>query len=488
MTSAAGDAARSFSLSPATGDAPDGTIHVTVSLDQPRQTFEGVGGALTQASAHALLQISSEKRHQVLMDYFSPGGAAFTLNRTHIASCDFSTYSYTYAEDADPSLAGFSIDVDNANGHLDLIKDALAIPGASFRLMASPWTAPPWMKDNGQYFDSHERRGGTLREEMQPVFAEYVARYLKAYRAEGVDIWMLTTLNEPHGNNGSWESMEMSPAQQAAYVQQLKDAIQRHDVDAKILVYDQNRAGVREFAGPILRDPAAAAAVHGTAVHWYDSTFRIYEDELEKHHADFPDKPIFQTEGCIDNVYGKDLPYTGPDAPSPWWKDDGWYWRKVATDWGWEHLPDPHTDHPPYAAAFRYARDIVGGMAHWVAGWTDWNIVLDRRGGPNHVGNFCLAPVLVDGPADEVYYTPLFFILKQVSRTSRPGATVYGVRPSQPVDGLWVTALENPDGSRVVHLFNESETPRRCRVAFGGSSADVTVPAASIVTAVLSGG
>lgn len=483
LTSAAGDNLRAVTVersqTPLSVEQPAVVVH----LDQKRQTLYGIGGALTQASAAALLELSPQRRAEILEAYFSPEGAAYSLNRTHIASCDFSTESYTYAPNPDPALENFSIAADRRNGHLDLIRDAQAVPGASFRLIASPWTAPPWMKDNNRFFDPDQNRGGTLLDAHLQTFSDYFVKYLKAYQAEGIDIWALTPVNEPHGNNGTWESMEMTPEQQRALVGVLRSTLDQNGFDTRILIYDQNRVGMQEYAAPILGDPAGYAQTFGTAVHWYDSTFRVYEDELDAFHAAFPERPILQIEGCVDNVFGKDAD-RGPQAALPWWQDDGWYWRKEATDWGWDWLDNPEDDHPPYAPAFRYARDIVGGLAHWLAGWTDWNIVLDKRGGPNHVGNFCLAPILVDGPTDTVYYTPLFFIMKQISRSTRPGAVVFATTIHH-ADGVWATALENPDGQRVVHLFNETAADLSVQLAVGEEVFAVHSPKASLMTLML---
>ena len=478
VTSAAGDRLAALPVSSASS-LDDGAARVVVHLDQPRQRLHGVGGSLTQASASALSRITPHKRQEVLRSLFSPARAAYSLVRTHIGSCDFSTHSYVYVEDSDPNLSSFSVSADADNGLLDLIHDAQAVAGAAFRIIASPWTAPPWMKDNARLFEPEARRGGTLLPEHHDTFARYVSAYVSAYAERGIPIWAVTPVNEPHGNQGTWESMEMSPQQQAAYVQVLGRTLQADGHDVEILIYDQNRAGVVDFAAPILTDQHAVPWVFGTAVHWYDSTFRVYEDQLEALHALAPDRPIIQSEGCIDNVFGKGQD-RGPDAPTPWWRDDGWYWRKEATDWGWDWLDDTR-DHPPYAPAFRYARDLVGCFAHHVTGWVDWNVVLDRHGGPNHVGNFCLAPILVDAETDFVYYTPLHSILEQVSRYTRPGAVVRHTE----VHGapqLWASAHVNPDGCHVVHLFNESEHDVPCHVALGNESFGITLPTASIVT------
>lgn len=480
VTSAHGEAQRVVASPPLAHSSPP-AVSLRVDPSRPRQTILGIGSSLTQASAVALSTLAPTRRRQVLVRAFGAEGAGFSLARTHIGSCDFSTSSYTYIQDDDPNLSSFSLDVDRRNGHLDLLRDATTTPGAALRLIASPWTAPPWMKDNGRFYEPEARRGGRLLPQHRETFARFTARYCEEMAKEGLPIWALTPVNEPHGNQGTWESMEMSPDEQAAYVATLGAELQRRGLAQKILVYDQNRKGMQEFANGVFSNPAASPHAWGTAVHWYDSTFRVYEDELDALHQAWPDRPIVQTEGCIDNVYSYGE-YKGPGAPTPWWRDDAWYWRKVATDWGWDWAPNPEVDHPKYAAAFRYARDLVGGLAHWLAGWVDWNLVLQRNGGPNHVENFCVAPILVDG--EEVYETPLFHILAQVSRFTRPGAVVQTLDGALP-PGLWAVALRNPDGTRVVHLFNETSASINVGVSWEGTEERVECAAAALVTAVL---
>lgn len=474
LTSAAGSAAV-----PVRAGAADCDVVVTVRADRERQTLFGIGGALTQASAAALAGLSPARRAEVIAALFGADGARYSLCRTPVASCDFSTSSYSYAPQR---LADFTVEEDERNGLLPLIRDARAAPGASFRLIGSPWTAPPWMKDNGKYFDPAERRGGRLLPEHEPAYAEYIARYVEAYAAQGAPVWAVTPVNEPHGNQGTWESMEMSAEDQRRFVPLLGRALRERGLDAKILVYDQNRKAVVEYAGTVLSDAAARAAAFGTAVHWYDSTFRVFEEELDRLHAAFPAHPILHTEGCIDAVY-RPHETRGPGAPTPWWQDDGWYWRAEAKDWGWDWAPNPEVDHPPYVPAFRYARDLVVGMAHWLAGWVDWNVVLDRHGGPNHVGNYCLAPVLVDAATDAVHYTPLYHLLRQVSRVTRPGAVVLETEGAADPRAV---AVRNPDGSTVVHLFNESAGDQVVCVALGSRRWLVDSPAASLLTVRLS--
>lgn len=164
------------------------------------------------------------------------------------------------------------------------------------------------------------------------------------------------------------------------------------------------------------RDAASSKYYAGTAIIWYASTFEVFPDALQYAHNKAPGKHLIQTEACVD-------------AEVPQWQNDAWYWSREATDWGWDWAPekDKHL-HPKYAPVNRYAGDIIGCLNNWVDGWIDWNMVLDRQGGPNWFKNWCIAPVIVDPEADEVYFTPIYYTLAHFSKYIRPGAVRIGLK------------------------------------------------------------
>jgi glucosylceramidase len=435
----------------------------------PGQRFQeiiGFGGSFTEASADVLGSLGEEKRGEVLRAYFSPEEAAYSLTRTHMGSCDFSLSNYTYANiPGDRELSDFSIDEDRGD-LIPLIKDAAAIEGADFRLVASAWTAPPWMKDNGEW------NGGSLLPEYYDTWALYFCKYIEAYEREGIPIWAVTTLNEPLGNADQWESMIFTPGQMGRFVKEnLGPKFAGKGIGARILIYDQNRDHLGEWADAILGDPEAAQYVWGTAVHWYSSTIEWYPEELTGVQERFPGKRLLHTEGCIDSEV-------------PVWKEDDWYWRPEATDWGFQWAaPENRHLHPKYVPVYRYARDIIGGLNSWLTGWIDWNIVLDDRGGPNHAENWCIAPVIARPGTGEVYYTPLYHVMRHFSRYIRPGAVRIGV--DSPVESLMVTALENPDGSIVVQILNQSDSEEQFALELEGRSAEISIPASALQTVII---
>jgi glucosylceramidase len=443
--------------------------HLPVIRLDPETRFQeiaGFGGSFTESSAHVLSGLSKEKRDEVLRAYFSPEEAAYSLTRTHMGSCDFSLSNYTYANTpGDIDLSDFSIEEDRGD-LIPLIRDAAAVEGADFRIVASPWTAPPWMKDNDAW------NGGALLPRYYDTWALFFCKYIRAYESEGIPIWAVTPVNEPLGNDAQWESMIFTPGQMDRFVKDdLGPAFAEEGIDARILIYDQNKGGAEEWAHTILGDPNAAEYVWGTAVHWYGSTYDWYPDELTRIHERFPDKALLHTEGCIDSEV-------------PVWGDDDWYWRAEATDWGytWAAEEDRHL-HPKYVPVYRYARDIIGSLNSWLAGWIDWNIVLDDRGGPNHAENWCIAPVIARPLTDEVYYTPIYYAMRHFSRYMRPGAVRIGIDCG--ASGLMATAVENPDGSIVVAILNQGDREERFALELDGRFAEIAIPGGALQTIII---
>lgn len=411
----------------------------SITLDQAKemQTITGFGGAFTESSAFLLNQLSKENRDRILKAYFSKEGARYSLTRTHMNSCDFSLNNYSYTPvPGDKNLEHFSIEEDK-DDLIPMIKDAMAISEDGFKLFASPWTAAPWMKDNNKWV------GGKLLPEYYDTWALFFSKYVDAYNAEGIDIWGFTVENEPHGNGENWESMHYSPEEMTHFVQHFLGPKLEADGkgDLVILGYDQNREGIREWVDVMYKDEASSKYYDGTAVHWYESTYDYFPTELQYAHEKAPDKYLIQTEACVD-------------AEVPVWQDDKWYWKKEATDWGYDwREPAKKYLHPKYAPANRYARDIIGCLNNWVDGWVDWNMVLDTKGGPNWANNWCIAPVIVDPEKDKVYFTPLYYIMAHFSKFIRPGAVIIDAQNTD--DDLMVAAAKNPDNSIVVVVFNE---------------------------------
>jgi len=445
----------------------DDKVIITLKPEQTLQTISGFGGAFTESSAYLLNKLSKKNRDTILQAYFSKEGANYSLTRTHMNSCDFSLTNYSYSPvEGDKNLEHFTIEEDK-DDLIPMIKDALAISEDGFNIFASPWTAAPWMKDNNHWV------GGKLLPEYYDTWALFFSKYLDAYKAEGIDIWGFTVENEPHGNGNNWESMHYSPKEMTDFVEHhLGPKLEADGYGDKIILgYDQNRAGLKEWVDEMFRDEASSKYFDGTAIHWYESTYDYFPEALQYAHNKAPNKYLIETEGCIDSQV-------------PVWKDDAWYWKKEATDWGWDWASeeDKHL-HPKYAPVNRYARDIIGCLNNWVDGWVDWNMVLDRQGGPNWFKNWCIAPVIVDPDADAIYFTPLYYTMAHFSKYIRPNAKVIALDNTD--KDLMVTAAKNPDGSIAVVLFNEGDVAKSFKVVLGEQSFDVKINKQAIQTVLI---
>jgi len=489
-----------------------------------KQTMTGVGTSFTESSAFVLAHLDKQDRQHVMNNIYGQDGANFSLARTHIGATDFAVKGkYSYAETANdlelkhftiaPDKAGFSNQKypnikDVSYDLLPMIQEANEIKKRQgdepINIIASAWTAPPWMKDIEDYYQrgteatGMEGTGGELKPEFVGTYAEYLIKYLNAYKQEGVDIWGLTPINEPNGNSGQWESMHFSPETQKQFItKHLGPQLHNSDyTDIRLLIYDQNRDHMEEWADTILSDKEASQYVYGTAVHWYESTERVYDDILDKVHNKYPSFDIINTEATIDDL-GKPASGGVLDVDKfqekSWFNNDEFWWNKNATDWAYTATWAPHSeDHPIYTPVHRYARNIIVSFNHWMSGWIDWNIVLDAQGGPNHVGNYCGAPIMIDTATGQIYYTPIYYVLAQFSKSIRPGDKALQTekylatdRNSVNVindDALHASATINSDNLISVQLLNTTKKALSYQLQVGTQSATVEIPANAVQT------
>jgi len=422
-------------------------VNLTINPELEFQTITGIGGSFTESSAHLLNELSEEKRAEIIQAYFGDEGARYSLTRTHMNSCDFSLSNYSYAAvENDKELKHFSIKEDKKD-IIPMIKDAMKVSTEGFKIISSPWTAPPWMKDNNDWV------GGKLLPEYYDTWALFFSKYIEEYKKEGIDIWGITVENEPLGNGNNWESMHYSAEEMTNFIQKfLGPSMERNGHgDVNVLGYDQNRDHLKEWVDVMYKDEASSKYIDGTAIHWYASTYEVFPAELNYAHKKAPNKYLIETEGCVDSEI-------------PHWKDDAWYWSKEATDWGWDWAPEKDKFlHPKYVPVYRYARDIIGCLNNWVDGWVDWNMVLDRQGGPNWFKNWCLAPVIVDTETDEVYFTPLYYTMSHFSKYIRPGAKRIDIKIDS--NEIIATAVKNPDETLAIILLNQNDHPVRIKLS-----------------------
>lgn len=410
----------------------------TVVIDSTRryQTMDGFGAALTDASAWLLqARLDEAQRAGLIQELFGPApGLQISLVRVPIGSSDFSTRAYSLDDvpqgETDPQLQHFSLAPLN-EAVLPVLKAALA-RNPSLRVMASPWSAPGWMKSSGTMLH------GTLLPEYYGVYAAYLVRYVDEMRAQGVAIFALTVQNEPHFDPKDYPGM-LLPAQARAELigQHLGPALAQRKPATLILDWDHNWINPQEPL-QVLQDRQAAQYVAGVAWHCYEGNVRAQTPVHEAH----PDKSAYLTE-C-----------------------SGGQWQ-------------PASD-PPLVSMTRDL--IIGATRNWARGVLFWNLALDESRGP-HLGgcDTCRGLVTINSVTGAVTRNPDYYVIAHASRFVRPGAQ--RIESSDTADGLANAAFRNPgDGSIVLILANSSRDPRPVLVRCGKQEFQLTMQGQSVAT------
>jgi glucosylceramidase len=420
----------------------EGTIYVFVDPRKTFQTLLGIGGALTDAAAETFAKLPDSRQEELLRAYYDiERGIGYTLARTNINSCDFSSESYTYVNEGDAELESFSIAHD-LRFKIPLIKRAMAATGNRLTLFASPWSPPAFMKDNRDML-----HGGRLLPEYFHSWALYFTKFIKSYRAEGVPVWGITIQNEPMATQ-VWESCIYQAEDERDFLKHhLGPTMAREGLgDVNIIVWDHNRDLIVQRAQTIFDDPEAASYAWGIGFHWYEdwSGGEQMYDNVALVNRLYPDKHILFTEG----------------TPASF----------DSTGYAWWHLGE------------EYGRSMIHDFNSGAVGWTDWNILLDERGGPNHVGNFCFAPIHADTRSGELIYTNSYYYIGHFSKFIRPGARRILASPSRSM--LLTTAFVNEDGAVAVVVMNPTAQRGQYHLTVGSSFVEVESPPHSIQTVV----
>lgn len=413
----------------------------TIILDKGKtfQTIVGIGGALTDAVAETYFKLPASKQQEILTACFDTvKGNGYSLCRTSIHSCDFSSASYTYAESpGDSSLKGFDIGPDRKY-RIPFIRAAAERAGKGFKLFASPWSPPAWMKTNNDML-----HGGKLLPRYNQMWAEYVVRFIREYEKAGIPMWGLTVQNEPMAVQ-PWESCIFTAAEERDFVKyHLGPTLERSGLSyLKLMIWDHNRGVMFQRAKVVLDDPAAAKYVWGTGFHWYVGD---HFDNVRLVHDAYPEKALVFTEGT-EALFD-------PDG---------------VHDWKWGET---------------FGRSLIMDLNNGASGWVAWNVLLDERGGPNHVGNYCMAPIICDTKTGDLTYMNSFYYLGHFSRFIRPGAK--RIICSSNSDDLLATAFVNPDGKIAVVVLNQTDKNIVFHTWIDDRACKTDSPAHSIVTLML---
>jgi glucosylceramidase len=418
---------------------------VCVFVDPTRtfQTFIGIGGALTDASAEVFAKLPEATQEEFMTSYFdSEKGIGYKFARTNIASCDFSSDTYSYIAENDSSLSSFNVAHDE-KFRIPFIKKAIAAAGGTLPMFVSPWSPPAWMKDNNDVL-----HGGKLLPKYFQVWANHYVKFINTYESMGMPVWGLSVQNEPMAKQ-KWESCLYTAEDERDFVKNyLGPTLQKNGLsNKKLICWDHNRDLIYQRATTLLSDPEAAKYIWGIGFHWYETWTGSAQqfENLKRVKEAFPEKELIFTEGCVEK-----------------------FSLDRVTDW---------------ALGERYGNSMVNDFNCGTVAWTDWNVLLDENGGPNHVGNFCFAPIHADTKTGKLIYTNSYYYIGHFSKFIKPGAKRISCSTNR--DKLQSTAFLNPDGKMVVVILNLSDSKLPFKLWIAGKAAPVTSLPHSIMTVVI---
>lgn len=403
---------------------PTGWIPSSLKIypDKTQQKFYGFGGALTESSGYVLSKLPAKVRKQAIEAYYNPHtGNGYHFARLHMNSCDFSLGNWACVSEKDESLESFSMERTNKYIY-PLASDVQSISreeNSNVDFLLSPWSPPAWMKDNGDM-----NHGGHLLAQYKELWAQYFVKFIQKMAEQGIKISFVTIQNEPAAVQ-SWDSCEWSAKEEGEFASlYLGPALEKAGLDVKIYIWDHNRDLALERAEESLKVKDADKYIAGLAFHWYSGDqYKNIKSIYEK----YPQLDLIFSEGCVEG---------GP-------RNGAWFTGE------------------------RYAHNIINDLKSGASKWIDWNIVLDMQGGPNHVGNFCDAPILADEKAGKLYFQSSYYYIGHFSRFIQPGAVCIETNLTSAMTPATVSghltdeveslAFKNPDGTIALIVTNTTE-------------------------------
>lgn len=429
-----GDRLKEYDIKKVFSEKKQPDIKVKIDKKEKFQTILGFGGALTEASLHVIGKLDEEKRETVLKNYFDKEeGIGYNFARVHINSSDFSLGNYTYVDENDETLESFSLEREEEK-LIPTIKYINSISKDKINILASPWSPPAYMKTNNEM-----NNGGSLKEEYENLWAKYYVKYIEEMKKKGIDIWGVTVQNEPAAKQ-VWDSCLYTAEEERDFVKNhLGPEFEKNNLlDKKIIIWDHNRDLVLDRATTVLEDEVANKYVWGTGIHWYVSAEFVNTTKL---HNKFSDKHIIFTEGCQE---------------------------------GGVHLGKWHTGE-------RYGRNIIGDLNNYIEAWIDWNVALNEEGGPNHVGNLCDAPIIVDTKNNDIIYNSSFYYIAHFSKFIKKNSRRV-LSQVENANGVYSLATVDENDDLTIVIMNENKEDKAIKLVIDDKEMNIELYGNSIYT------
>lgn len=401
------------------------------------QTFEGFGGAITDAAGSVYAQMNESQKRQLMEAYFAPEKMGYNRVRIHMDSCDFSTGMYeAMSNPEDRELNSFSF-ARTEKYILPMLEDAQKAAGHPLKLMLSPWSPPAFMKTNGK-----REEGGSLKPEYRDFWADYLCRYIREFQQRGFEVERISLQNEPKAVQ-TWDSCIFTAEQEKEFLRNhLYPAMVHHGLDdIEVFIWDHNKERLYERVRDTVDDDIRRM-IAGAAFHWYSGD---HFDALDLVRRQFPDMKLITSESCIEYRFLNESDVFGNAA--------------------------------------KLAHELMGDLNHGINAFYDWNLLLDETGGPNRVGNLCHAPFMYDRKTKELCPQLLERYYNHFSHYIAPGSQRIAL--TKYADALEAVAFRRPDAITAVILFNKSEEPVKVMLRLNDQIAQIIVEPRSIISGIV---
>ena len=399
-------------------------VTIEVFPNKEKQSWIGMGGAVTEASSYNMDKLSEEEKQDFINAYYSKEGLNYNLGRVAIASNDFCLKKYQLAKKRD--LRDFSIDHDRQS-IIPNIKEIQKMKKIDF--VASPWSPPRFMKTNWLLIF-----GGHLRKKYYDLYSEYLTRFIKAYNDEGINIKYLTIQNEPEARQ-IWESCVFSLEQQKNFIYNyMIPKMEKYKLDTKLLVWDHNKERLSEVAKFLIQKNPYIA---GIGYHYYTGP---HPEQVKKTREEFKDIMMIHTEGCC--------------GFSPY------------DEIGWTNDGEIYID------------DIINDINNGGNGYIDWNIFLDYKGGPTDKRNFCKSPIILD-ENNHYKLTPIYYYLGHISKYFEPGSIII---ENKLKDNKLLVATCKSKNKTIITICNKTHDDEHINIKIGEDIIRDTIEKHSIIT------
>lgn len=404
---------------------------VIINADKTYQTMQGFGGAFTDATVENYLLLDEKTKEKFINAYFTKEGLNYSLGRYPIHSTDFSSYSYDYLKDNSHDIN--DIDINKDRQKIDLVRRCEKV-ACNLDLMMSVWSPFKWMKDNNSLY-----QGGHLKLEHFDDWASYLAKVAKILKDNDINIKMITSQNEPQAVQ-TWESCIYSGEDEGRFLNLLhKHLVENNSNDINIYLVDHNRDLLPDRVMEIMK--YCTAPVYGVAYHWYDHS--CFEN-LEKTHDVYANFHLLMSECCVELLVDRN--------------------------------PIGSIEH-----AERYAFEMINDFNNYSEGYIDWNLLLNEQGGPNHVGNYCESPIMVDRKTRQMMILPTYYYIGHFSKHVNVGAKRLDIKNDTKTQ---VCAFKNPDGRLAIIVLNNYDEKQTITLKVMNDNVQLTIPMHSIITLV----